>query len=601
VLYLKHGGHILDDEAPGAEREVRRSGHVALTSGTVANGRPAPVGTPFDYLFEELKRRPGSRLPDDPANVVPHLDALGNAMVEPRPTSGGAPATGSDSTIPAIYTYLGQFVDHDLTANTDRDTSTSDIKDARQPPVPPEQVTQRLENLRRPALDLDSLYGDGPSFVDPYSADGALYEENSPRFRLGTNHEDGIQGDRIPPAGDLRRDLPRIGPLLDAGLITEGDLPKDLRTDPNLRTRAFIGDLRNDENLIVAQLHLAFLRFHNRVVDVLEDEPRRFGLPRGVRDPKVLFRRARDLTRWHYQWLVVHDYLKTVTLSGVPDKVLLRGPEHYRPLRAGRLFMPLEFSVAAFRFGHSMVRGGYDHNRNFPRIGFDLLFQFTGNGYARDPADPTRSSPSPFPNPPGVTPRNAPTLPFNWIIEWDRFARKEDPDPAHFARKIDTQIAPPITQMLNEGTGPDIQDAAGRPIRELLRHLARRNLRRGYQLSIPTGQAVAGALGVQPLSATELTQGNADAVNAALEQGGFLERTPLWYYVLKEAEVRANGNSLGEVGSRIVCETIIGLLAFGGRSYLNQRRWDPMDGVTLDDGDPIVTFRDILTFAGLPT
>ena len=132
----------------------------------------------------------------------------------------------------------------------------------------------------------------------------------------------------------------------------------------------------------------------------------------------------------------------------------------------------------------------------------------------------------------------------------------------------------------------------------LLRFLAQWNLVRGYLLSLPTGQSVAQAMGVPVLSETELRQNNSEAVNAALEEGGFLQRTPLWYYVLKEVEVRANGNSLGEWGSRLVCETIIGLLVNDRNSCLNQRGgWNPSEGVTLDNGDPIVTIRDFLTLA----
>ena len=239
--------------------------------------------------------------------------------------------------------------------------------------------------------------------------------------------------------------------------------------------------------------------------------------------------------------------------------------------------MPLEYSVAAFRFGHTMVRGSYDHNRNFgkrlpgqgdgrpliPFAPFDLLFLFTGNGFLRDPNDPTKSVRNPF----GGTP----TLPFNWIIEWHRFTDKGDTDETHFARRIDTRLAPPLTEqgMVNEGTGGAIQDDAGKALRVLLRHLARRNLLRGYLLSLPTGQAMAAEMGVPPLSEDELRRGNTPAVNAALEEGGFLGRTPLWYYVLKEAEVRANGNSLGELGSRIVCETILGLLRHDRNSFLS--------------------------------
>ena len=134
---------------------------------------------------------------------------------------------------------------------------------------------------------------------------------------------------------------------------------------------------------------------------------------------------------------MVHDWLKTVTLSGIADKILLGGPKHYA-LRNHELFMPLEYSVAGFRFGHSLVRGAYDRNRNFgkeanviPIASFDLLFLFTGNGFARNPADPTKSIRNPF--------GGQPTLPFNWIIEWDRFTDKGSADPTHFARKLDTR------------------------------------------------------------------------------------------------------------------------------------------------------------------
>jgi hypothetical protein len=386
-----------------------------------------------------------------------------------------------------------------------------------------------------------------------------------------------------PPDTDVQRDLPRIGLLLDSRIIQEEEIPETIRQKPNFRFNAFIGDMRNDENLIVAQLHLAFLRFHNEVVNWLEQHE-------GGCDQAELFNRARNLVQWHYQWLVVHDFLKTVTLSGVVDKVLLRGPQFYA-LRNGEIFMPLEYSVAAFRFGHTMVRGVYDFNRNFGRPGnvlpnssFDLLFLFTGNGVQRNPDGTVTLNPF-F--------GQGPSLPFSWIIEWDRFIDRGSAFPDRFARKIDTQLAPPLRDMVNEGN-----EADAAAIKTILKRLARRNLLRGYLLSIPTGQALAEAMDVAPLSQEDLTAGNNVGMNDILREAGFLERTPLWYYVLKEAEVRGNGNALGELGSRILCETIIGLLVNDPSSYLNQKGgWDPSKGVKLAGGDPITTIGDFLEFA----
>jgi hypothetical protein len=155
--------------------------------------------------------------------------------------------------------------------------------------------------------------------------------------------------------------------------------------------------------------------------------------------------------------------------------------------------------------------------------------------------------------------------------------------------------------MVNEGNDPGIQDPQDSLIRHLLRDLAQRNLLRGYLLSLPTGQAVAAAMGVTPLTPAELKTGNTDAVQIALLEGGFDQNTPLWFYLLKEAELKAAGNSLGELGSRIVAETLIGLIRFDPKSFFHASGgWDPSKGVKLANGDPIVTIRDLFTFAELP-
>lgn len=162
--------------------------------------------------------------------------------------------------------------------------------------------------------------------------------------------------------------------------------------------------------------------------------------------------------------------------------------------------------------------------------------------------------------------------------------------------------------MPNEGNpnGADEKERDARLV-ALLKHLARRNLRRGYQLAVPTGQALARATGAEPLTHDELGQGDVPGMKEALEQGGFFDRTPLWFYVLKEAEVREGGQRLGEVGSRIVAETFIGVLLADPESYLSQaRNWDPSQPtprtrqpVKLADGRPITTIHDLLRFAGV--
>ena len=429
---LRHGGQILPDDAPNAEETADNFESVSVLSSAVPGEdlqglELAEVSTPFDYLFDDLAAQfPAQHLPGEPAAVTAALKRLGEALAEPAPPRGEELQTTGNSTIPAVYTYWGQFIDHDITANTDRQNTVTDLTAADLTPLHPDVVRRDLRNLRLPALDLDSVYGDGPTFDGgPETAAADMYDGIALRLSEVAEGE-GIPGEHIPTLGDNLRDLPRD---------SEQELPED-------KAVALIGDGRNDENLIVAQFHVAFLRFHNAV---LEWARYNAGYPQ---DDQELFDRVRDLVRWHYQWLVVHDYLKTVTLPGIVDKVLLGGNKHYQP-RYGEDYMPLEFSVAAYRFGHTMVRGFYDYNRNFgrndggrgvviPFASFELIFAFTGS-----------ARPEPFAG------RGTTVLPFNWVIEWDRFVDKGDSLPDHFARKIDTQLAPPLFDMINQITKDD--------------------------------------------------------------------------------------------------------------------------------------------------
>jgi hypothetical protein len=587
VRNVHHGTRLIADEVPADDVALRAQ---AVEEADVLRGAEADVAeravefhTPFDYLFDKLAANfPNKHLSNDAATMVPQLKALGRAMIENEPPQGDELQATGNSTIPPVYTYWGQFIDHDVTLNTDSNKSVSDITQSDLAPLTPTFVTGHLHNGRQPALNLDSLYGDGPTFPGGEATEAANMYTDDLELKLSDIADNPfIPGVKIPPVADTQRDLFRDQSLVD---------------DPNTpdvdAAVAVIGDSRNDENLIVAQLHVAFAKFHNAVLATVRAQPD------APTDPEELFDRVRQLVTWHYQWLVVHDYLKTVTQAGVVDKVLLAGNKFYAT-RNDEAYMPLEFSVAAFRFGHSMVRGFYDYNRNFgrndpdsgevaPFATFEQIFAFTGSARAADGSGDA----APFNG------TNLTTLPFNWVIEWDRFVNKGSTRPDHFARRIDTQLAPPLFDMLNqisknEGSFPIV-------LRELLTRLAVRNLLRGYSLCLPTGQAVAEELGITPLSPQQLRSGNTASFNKVLEAGGFETATPLWYYVLKEAEVLANGNSLGPVGSRIVVETLIGQLRADDESFLNaEEGWSPEQGVLLPDDSPIVTINDLFRFAGV--
>ncbi|GAA2475364.1 peroxidase family protein [Winogradskya humida] len=565
ITGLRHGGHAIADNAPDVD-ELKEAGWTPLSEvvqDSQARGADAKdhyIGTTdFDYLFKDLVGKPDKHLPAgsdaEVAATVAGLNQLGDAMIDQEP-----PADDRSSPIPPIYTYYGQFVDHDLTAATDNDSKIS-IRDTHLPPLDPALVKDLLKNARNPALNLDSVYGDGPFVApgdDPDRIEVPYQVEDRAKLSLGqlTTVNAGVL---IPPVDDMARDLPR-------------------RADKV----PLVGDARNDENLIVAQLHVAFLRFHNATVDwVRANEPQRTGL-------SDVFLRARDLTRWTYQWLTIHDFLRTVTGPETVDFVLGNDGDDLLGLTgAAKPYMPLEFSVAAYRFGHSMVRGVYDWNRNFGRPGNNLLpnapfrfmFIFTGTGDLG----------------------GNDTLPTNWAAEWNRFVDKDSLFADRFARRIDTHLALPLSDMVNQTAGQN----DGPDVLTLLKQLARRNLLRGYRLALPTGQAVAEELGITPLTPDEVVGRIADpdkgptALQKVIKDNGFDARTPLWFYVLRESEVKAQGNTLGAVGSRIVAETIIGQVRFDRTSYLNQTSWSPVDGVRFPDGSPVNSIADFLRFAGV--
>ena len=434
------------------------------------------------------------------------LESLANAMKDANPSD----AAGNNPDISAGFTYLGQFVDHDITLDL------TSIGEKERDPL-------ATENFRTPSLDLDSVYGRGlDGSPQLYARTGG--KQPGPKFLIGKTVE-GFQN---------------------LGNVSAG-LPNDLPRSPE--GFALIGDHRNDENLLVAQTHLAFLKFHNKVVDRLVG---------GANPPPDVFFEARKIVTWHYQWLVLHDFVERLTEPGIVAKILHEGRKFYRFKKFP--YMPVEFSAAAYRLGHSMVREVYSHNRIFspaatPAIPATLALLFTFSGLSGGIVGDLAPMPLTGPTPVRL-------LPSNWIIDWRRFydfKLPPQPDvPLNHARKIDPFIVPQLH---------DLPGGGG--------NLAFRNLRRGVILGLPSGQAIAKFMKISnALTPDEIATG---PDGQAAKAQGLHEDTPLWYYILKEAQMRKAGRSLGPVGARIVAEVFVGLVAGDHESYLHRMgtNWRP--------------------------
>ncbi len=431
-------------------------------------------------------------------------------------------------TISAGYTYLGQFIDHDLTFDP-----ASSLQKQNDP--------NALEDFRTARFDLDSVYGRGPD-DQPY-----LYEKDGLHLLVGR--------DQSPPSvGKPRPDLLR-----------------------NPLETAIIGDPRNDENEIVSQLHALFVRFHNKVIN----EASLAAIP----SPGERFRRAQRLVRWHYQWIVLREYLPRIVGKTMADEVL--GGLHpnlrfYKP-RSGHAYMPVEFSVAAYRFGHSMVRPSYALSETV-RSGSDPAFN-------RIPVFSDKTDIHANLN--GFRP-----LPGAWGIDWRFFfdglppvadASLKLPQPSY---RIDTKLVDPLANL----PGPGVPGPGG----VLIRSLAHRNLLRGLALKLPSGQDVAHALNETPLDDTAVWEGREEILAAHPE---FIGNAPLWFYILREAEITKRegvndehgGHHLGRVGGRIVAEVFVGIAFSDHHSYLYQAAgWLPEAPITSMPGR--FTMADLIAY-----
>ena len=464
------------------------------------------------------------------------LETLAAAMIhEPDCPKDGA--DDEESGIPSAYTYLGQFIDHDITFDPSSSLMRQNDPDA-------------LVDFRTPRLDLDSVYGRGPD-DQPY-----LYGPDK-ELLLGRPLTGQALGRPIPGAKDLAR--------------ASND-------------RAMIGDPRNDENAIVSQLQGLVLRFHNNF----------------RRDnPTLSFEQVQQQVRFHYQWVVTHDFLQRVVSAHVLKRVLphltarkadanvVDSPPHlrfYRPVHSA--FMPLEFAAAAYRFGHSMVRPGYRLNDQVAPIPIFALSTL----------------------PPGCSPpvddlRGFRAMNPAWAIDWARFIDIEkrpaglEDDPAdaqskrtQLAYKIDPSLVDPLSNLPVSVTGPNPG---------AFKSLAARNLVRGWRMRLPNGQSIARAMGVDPLRDEDILIGSAaDAVDdipsIAKISVRFENNCPLWTYVLAEAahgfrtkpesetvhtsdgDKKIDTPKLGDVGGTIVAETFAGMMLDDRNSFWNLwPKWEP--------------------------
>jgi hypothetical protein len=488
--------------------------HSTPQRGLDATRSPLSQGR-FGRMFRNL--HPAQFGADDGANIA-NLAALADAMTAKFDPPHDGP-DGEESSIPALYTYFGQFIDHDITFDP---VSVLTMQ----------QDPDGLVDFRTPALDLDNIYGRGPG-DQPYMYDGM-------KFRPG----DKLTGQGVADANDL----------------------------PRFAGRALIGDPRNDENSIVSQLQALMHRFHNRMVD---------------NNPELSFAQVQERVRFHYQYVVLNDFLPRIVSAPVLQDMQTGGHYDQHKIRffhwKDTPFMPVEFSVAAYRLGHSMIRPGYRLNDDdntllpiFPVPSQGLLAGLTG-----------------------FAPMAA-----GRAIDWGRFidldtrpyGSDNDTDPDNkkrlqFAYRIDTSLVDPLS-MLPPSVASDPPPS-----------LPRRNLERGWRLQLPSGQAVAKAMQVPVLDDSKILIGKAVdqqdpgesliAINT-IANGAFANNCPLWTYILAEAlqnkkalPVTASGGpvtgvntpQLGPVGGRIVAEVIVGLMFGDGWSMLSRDpQWKPVTG-----------------------
>lgn len=470
---------------------------MSISSSRRFNGAFVPRSTayssPFGRMFSKLSPwvPPGNNDFEKEQSIKTFAE---NNMFTDNPSNNDA--------IPAGYTYFGQFTDHDITFDP-----TSSLQRQNDP--------NKIKNFRTPRLDLDNLYGEGPH-DEPFMYDQSKQDKNGFTGYLLVGHRKNNDGSVAKPVED---DLPR-----------------------NDQGRALIGDMRNDENTIVSQLQLAFIKFHNNVMTALDNSD-----DSHIKDmsSEERFSLAQRLVRWTYQYIVWNDFVKRLIKDETHQSILKRkatpGSKNGTTYSYEGLFyhwkvapyMPVEFSVAAYRLGHSMVRPGYQVNLS-KTFGFGVevpIFPFGGAKKSLQGFGPLRAEHS---------------------LQWDWFLKLKTTRPPfpQASQKIDMKLA---KSLFHTPTGPNSTNP-----------LATLNILRNWRMEVPAGSDIARAMGETPIK-----------IDDPIEDC-------LWVYILKEASVAnkgANsGKMLGPVGGRILGEVFAGLLYGDPLSYVRcDPNWTPKE------------------------
>jgi hypothetical protein len=274
--------------------------------------------------------------------------------------------------------------------------------------------------------------------------------------------------------------------------------------------------------MLISQMHLAILKAHNAFVDEVRQA--------GTANDRVFDESARQL-RWHYQWLILNEFLPTLVGKALANQVLREGPKWFRPAHSG--FIPLEFADAAYRYGHSQIRHRYRLNSHSDPVPLfpDLL------GFRR--------------------------VPLESKVDWTLFFDAPGAPPAQRSKKMDGKLVRALIELPVAVTGEcEIED---------FHSLAVRDLQRGQGVGLPSGEAVARHIGVAPLTADQV----------GIPSTGWKGETPLWYYVLREADACTGGHRLGPVGGRIVAEVLVGLIDADATSFRRSgTKWRPRKTLT---------------------